>query len=202
MNRGAADRGQAQEVGQLMNDDDDRHAGEEAGDDRRGQEFGDPAQAQETDEGHDDSDHHGEDADQVDVAGRVDRSKVGNPHREERGDRGVCPHRHLRVRPEHGEENRAGDERVEGGDRRHAGKPGGRELFRHDDGEKRHHGERVGTGKRRLVAAQRLKERTGQVPVCLSLLPGRRAKSPESLSPDHHDRNDCLCPDLPQSILT
>ena len=39
MKRGAADRGQAQEVGHLMNDDDDRHAGEEAGDDRRGQEI-------------------------------------------------------------------------------------------------------------------------------------------------------------------
>ena len=107
---------------------------------------------------------------------------MSDPHREERSDRGVRPHRHLRVRPEHGEENRAGDERVEGGDRRHAGKPGGSKLFRHDDGEKRHRGERVGTGKRRLVAAQRLKERTGQVPVCLSLLPGRRARNP---SPCH-----------------
>ena len=97
MKCGAADRGQAQEVGELVHHDDDRHAGEKAGDDRRGKKIGDPPEPQETDEGHDHSDHHGEDPDQVDVAGRVDRSEVCDPDREERGDRGVRPHRHLWV---------------------------------------------------------------------------------------------------------
>ena len=97
MKRGAADRWQAQEVGELVHNDDDRHAGEEAGDDRRGQELGDPSEPQETDEGHDRTDHHGEDPDQVDVAGRVGRSEVCDPDREQRGDRGVRSDRHLRV---------------------------------------------------------------------------------------------------------
>ena len=102
--RGATDRGQAQEVGQLVHDDDHRHTGQKAGDDRCGKEIGDPAEAQETDEDDDHSGHHGEDPDQVDIAGRVGRSKMGDPDSKKRGDGGVRPHRHLRVRPEQGEE--------------------------------------------------------------------------------------------------
>ncbi len=60
MKRRAADRGQAQEIGQLVHHDDDRHAGEKAGDDGRGQEVGDPPEPEETDEGHDHSDHYGD----------------------------------------------------------------------------------------------------------------------------------------------
>ena len=80
-----------------MHDDDDRHTGEEPGDNRSRQEFGNPSKPQETHEGHEHSDHDGKDPNQVDIVGRPGRSEVCDPNREEWGDRGVCPDRHLRV---------------------------------------------------------------------------------------------------------
>ena len=49
----AGGRRQAQEVGQLVDDDDDGHAGQEADDDGRREELGDPAQAQDAHQHHD-----------------------------------------------------------------------------------------------------------------------------------------------------
>ena len=67
-----ASRGrQAEEVGQLVDDDDHGDAREEAGGDRRGEELGDPAQPQDADEHHDQPDHHGQDAHQLDVTRRA-----------------------------------------------------------------------------------------------------------------------------------
>ena len=60
-------RRQAEEVGQLVDDDDHGDAGQEAGHDGRREEVGDPAEPQEADQHHDDAHHHGQDRDQVDV---------------------------------------------------------------------------------------------------------------------------------------
>ncbi len=65
--RSAARRRKAEEVGQLVDDDDDGHARKKARDDGGRQQLRDPSQAQEADEGDDDTDHDGEDPDQVDV---------------------------------------------------------------------------------------------------------------------------------------
>ena len=66
-----------------------------------------------------------------------------DPNSEKRRNRRIRPNRQLRVGPENGEEQRAGDEGVESGDRGHTGEPGGRQLFRYRDREQRHRGERV-----------------------------------------------------------
>jgi len=52
-----------------MHDDDHRDPREEAGDDRGGEELGDPAEAKQADQRDDRADHHREDPDEVDVVG-------------------------------------------------------------------------------------------------------------------------------------
>ena len=59
--RRAARPREAEQVGQLVHDDDHRHAGEEAGDDRRREELGDPAEPQQPDQRDDHPDDHRED---------------------------------------------------------------------------------------------------------------------------------------------
>jgi hypothetical protein len=134
----------AEQVGQLVHDDDHRHAGEEAGDDRRRQKLRDPAEPQQPDQRHDHADHHREDADQVDVVGRAGRREAQDADREERRDRRVGADRHLRVGAEQREQHGAGDEGVEAGDRRHAGQARGGELLGHRDHQQRQRREQVG----------------------------------------------------------
>ena len=100
-------------------------------------------------------DHHGQDADQVDVVGRAGDGEGGDAGGEERRDGGVGAHRHLRVGAEQREEHGAGDERVEPGDRRHPGQPGGRQLLGHRDDEERDAGRQVGARPGALVAVER-----------------------------------------------
>ncbi len=150
----AARRRQAEEVGQLVDDDDHGDAGEKAGGDRRGEELGDPAQPQDAHEHHDQPDHHGQDAHQLDVVRRAQGGEADDPRREQRRDRRVGADRHLRVGAEEGEEHGAGDEGVEAGDRGHPGEPRGRQLLGQRDGEQRQSGHEVGTRPGALVPAQ------------------------------------------------
>ena len=128
-------RRQAEEVGQLVDDDDDGDAREEARRDRGREEVGDPPEPKEADKHHHQPDHHGEDADELDVVRRSQRGESDDPGGEEGGDRRVRAHRHLGVGAEEGEQHRAGDERVETGDRRHAGEARRRQLLGQSDGE-------------------------------------------------------------------
>ena len=125
--------GSPKNFGQLVGDNDECHAGQEAGDDGGREEFGDPPEAQDAHEHHHEPDHDCEDLDQVDVVGRAGHGERGHPGGEQRCDRRVRPHRHLPVGAQKGEEHRAGHEGVETGDGGHAGQPGGRQLLGYGD---------------------------------------------------------------------
>ena len=152
---GAGRRGQPEEIGQLVGDDDDGDAGQEAGHDGGREELGDPPEAQDGDQHHHEPDHDGQDRHQVDVVRRSRQRQRGHPRGEQRRDRRVGPHRHLRVGAQEGEEHRSGDEGVETGDRWHAGQPGGRQLLGHRNDEEREAGREVRAGPGTLVALQR-----------------------------------------------
>ena len=150
---------QAEELRELVGDDDHGHAGQEAGDDRGREELGDPPQAQDAHQHHDEADHHRQDPYQVDITGRAGQREGAHPGREQRSNRRIGPHGHLRIRSEQGEEHRPGDEGVEAGDRWHARQPGGRELLGHGDDEQRQARHQVRPGPGTPVSLQRGEER-------------------------------------------
>ena len=141
--RRAVHRRKAEEIRQLVDDDDDGHPCQKAGDDRGGQELRDPPQAEEADEGHQHSDHHRQDADEVDVVRGAGRRQVGDPHCEEWSDGGVGADGHLWVRTEQSEDHRARHEGVKAGHRRHAGEAGSGQLFGDSDHEQRDRSEQI-----------------------------------------------------------
>ena len=154
----AGGRGEAEEVGQLVGDDDEGHAGQEAGDDGGRQELGDPAEAQEADQHHDEPDHDRQDPHEVDVTGRAGQGERRNPGREQRCDRRVGAHRHLRVGAQEGEEHRPGHEGVEAGDGRHPGQAGRGQLLGQGDHQEGQAGHQVGARPGAPVPVQRGQE--------------------------------------------
>ena len=154
MQRGTAGRRQTQEVGELVDDDDHRDAREEPADDRSGEELGYPPQAQHADQHHERARQNSHLADERDVLGRAACRQVCDSDREQRRDRGVRPHRHLRVGAEQREEDGARHEREQAADRRHARQPRGGQLFGHGDGQQRERGESVGSRPGCAIAVQ------------------------------------------------
>ena len=152
---GAGGRGQAEEVRQLVGDDDDGHAGQEADGDGGREELGDPPEAQDADEHHDEPHHDRQDPHQVDVASGAGQGEGGHPGGEERCDGRVGAHRHLRVGAQEGEEHRPGHEGVEAGDGRHACQPRGRQLLGDGDDEQGEAGHQVRASPGTLVPVQR-----------------------------------------------
>jgi len=155
MHGAAAGAGNAQHVRQLMHRDDHCNPTQESADDGDRQELGDPPQPQQTDDGHHYPDRHGEDPDQRDIVGRSGSRQGCDADSEQRGDGRISADRHLRVRSQQRKGHRAGDERVEAGDRWHIGQPGGGQLFGYRDRQQRQRGKRVAKDPRTPIAMQR-----------------------------------------------
>ena len=118
---GLTARGDAEDAGQLVGDDDDADPGHEAGDDRQRQEVGEPAELEQSDAHHDDSRHDGCRGDQFHVLGRRRRRETKECHGEEWRDRRVGADRDNRIRADHEEDQRSGDESDHRGEGRHTG---------------------------------------------------------------------------------
>ena len=130
--RGHADAatGETEGVGQLVNNDRHPDAREEAGDERKGEEVGNPAQLGDANNDERNPRDYRRRGDQREVLRRLRQGQSAEGHGEERSDRGVRPHRQNRVRSHEGVDQRGdhkGQERAEGW---HPSQISGGELFR------------------------------------------------------------------------
>ena len=154
-----ATAGEAEHRGQLADEDLDGDAGKHTGDDRGGEELGDPSEPQQPDGNDQRADDQGEERDEVVVSrcpGRRHRRDTGG---DDRRDRRVHAHRQMRAPPEQREQQRPGDEGVQAGDGRHARQAGGGDLLGHRDGNEREPGQEVRSEPSGLIPPQRRDDR-------------------------------------------
>ena len=151
-------RGESEEVGKLVHDDDHGHTAQEPGDDRRGEEVGDPAQPHQAHHGHEHTHDDRQQRHQSHVVRGPGRRDVGDPGCEEGSDGGVGADRQLGGRAEYGESDGPGDEDVEPGDGRHPGQTRRRQLLGDGDRQQREPGQEVGSQPLTLVPVQRAHE--------------------------------------------
>ena len=151
--------GHTQQAGQLVDDDDDGDAAEEADHHRPGQEVADPAQPRHPDEQREQADQERGDQSQPDVPGTLlDEVEGDQPGGQDRRDGAVHPEGEVPVggdgRPDDGRHQ----EPVQPGDRRHPGQVGGGQLARHGDRAERHPRHEIPAQPLPAVAPQRREE--------------------------------------------
>lgn len=126
--------------GDLADGDLDGESCQDASDDRRREEVGDPTEPQESNHGHHHADHEGQKGDQVTVLGRSHRGDGRRPGGDDRGDGRVGPDRHVPVEAQDGKHHRTGQERIQAHEGWKVRQSGGCHLLRYGDGGEGHSG--------------------------------------------------------------